>query len=892
MPYNFKLNFEDALLAKLDSGHLNGADQWAEAIVSCYDKTIRAGSPVGIPPVLPAPGLNPTAPPPFTIGPTGYAPTKQRLDAMHRIIKTFFEAKELSIHKAHIQQLGRDLKDLSRKFRQAKSRVQALMQESALIKEEVRNLDVGLREVWEDLSADITSVKVDLANLLVKSQSDSGLDPEAFRQLYGKELSLVESILSLDVSDPANVLKVVETFSVFGLRQDFTLKSLSTEGEIRATLTGKVQQVVSLVSTYANAYIHPENLISVVKTASKYRVVAERVWQRVNQVDFIVRTLRPRFIRIQRKINEIKDQVLRRVKQRMVDLQKDIKVKVQAFLSKKGDSKFGTVFKHIGKLNSQDQKVNRDRMHKHLQEVKSLRGKIAATYNIGARVVAVVVGLDQELKGLDSSISDDLVPIGESVQLQLRSATREEVMHYLTVGGFGELSARITDIFVGVGLPLSRLKEFLERKSDIARQYGEQIAEIIADLRVLLGLGPSSETANSRKSTLKSVYSRLVLEVSPLINKALTQLHGSIDRITTRAKSASVRLMSGLKERTSKIKVLPSRLQQPVDKYLHKGGDKANIADTAAASKKVAQLAADAGRILKTARSISKAIQSSPGDFSATHDALLGITQLVPSKHRPQIQDAANRIVLIQALIKALVDYRVRVDQEKSEGGLGLDQYEYILHPPTDIIGLQKYLNQVTLDVVQVGAKVRNLKVMEDKFRGKLDSIIQTLRDVCGPRFTSQLERGQTVLLSIVSLIDQHIKAIVVFLKKVVLDLVRRVVGRLSAKKQSLIERRKRQVRERKQRKFNDQGIAMGLAFKLAANVLWVGASWTGPTGSNHTALRLGPARRIKGTVEGGPTEMITEISRLFQDQLLSLQGIVTPPANTGIPPIPFVGYK
>jgi hypothetical protein len=37
---------------------------------------------------------------------------------------------------------------------------------------------------------------------------------------------------------------------------------------------------------------------------------------------------------------------------------------------------------------------------------------------------------------------------------------------------------------------------------------------------------------------------------------------------------------------------------------------------------------------------------------------------------------------------------------------------------------------------------------------------------------------------------------------------------------------------------------------------------------------------------------MIREIARGFEAQLMQLQGLVIPPANTGIVPIPFNGYK
>jgi hypothetical protein len=48
----------------------------------------------------------------------------------------------------------------------------------------------------------------------------------------------------------------------------------------------------------------------------------------------------------------------------------------------------------------------------------------------------------------------------------------------------------------------------------------------------------------------------------------------------------------------------------------------------------------------------------------------------------------------------------------------------------------------------------------------------------------------------------------------------------------------------------------------------------------------------MKAIPADGPSAMIREIARGFEAQLMQLQGLVIPPANTGIVPIPFNGYK
>ena len=115
MPINFNLTFTMPILALVEAGGIAGPEGWAKAIASHYSSTVQKGLPVGVPPTLPAPGLNPIAPPPFTIGPSGItnSASAAREKNMYNVLYVYYFAKMQAIDKANIEGLIINVKDLS-----------------------------------------------------------------------------------------------------------------------------------------------------------------------------------------------------------------------------------------------------------------------------------------------------------------------------------------------------------------------------------------------------------------------------------------------------------------------------------------------------------------------------------------------------------------------------------------------------------------------------------------------------------------------------------------------------------------------------------------------------------------------------------------------------------
>ncbi len=118
------------------------------------------------------------------------------------------------------------------------------------------------------------------------------------------------------------------------------------------------------------------------------------------------------------------------------------------------------------------------------------------------------------------------------------------------------------------------------------------------------------------------------------------------------------------------------------------------------------------------------------------------------------------------------------------------------------------------------------------------------------------------------------------------------IKNKIKEKKNKQQESAKKEAKSTKDRKVNTDAAIMSVMFGLAARLFWTGATWIGPTGSNHVVITIGSFRRIKAKSTDGASAMVREMAKSFERQLIGMKGFVNPPAATGIPPLSFNGYK
>lgn len=156
------------------------------------------------------------------------------------------------------------------------------------------------------------------------------------------------------------------------------------------------------------------------------------------------------------------------------------------------------------------------------------------------------------------------------------------------------------------------------------------------------------------------------------------------------------------------------------------------------------------------------------------------------------------------------------------------------------------------------------------------------------------LEKNQSFIVLALKLLKRELKKFTAFVTKKIKEAfegIRKKLQEFRERVQKQQEDRLKLIAKREAVVKVDMAVASVL-FGLAARLFWTGATWVGPTGSNHIALNIGQFTKMDVTTEEGASGLIKQMARGFESQLTQMSGLVIPPPPTGIPPIPFFGYK
>ncbi len=186
----------------------------------------------------------------------------------------------------------------------------------------------------------------------------------------------------------------------------------------------------------------------------------------------------------------------------------------------------------------------------------------------------------------------------------------------------------------------------------------------------------------------------------------------------------------------------------------------------------------------------------------------------------------------------------------------------------------------------------------------QIETAIQNQRDTFSTKYVTK--KGFEVLTewnNVLSKKESFIRFMLTELKKALDKFIRFVQSKVEvfiekqkAKLQQKFEKKKAtyelELEKIKERAVNVDAKVMSIAMGLAARLFWTGATWQGNTGTNHLTLNIGPFKPMKALPEDGVTGLVNELGKNFENQVAAMSGLIIPPANTGIVPIPFQGYK
>jgi hypothetical protein len=160
-------------------------------------------------------------------------------------------------------------------------------------------------------------------------------------------------------------------------------------------------------------------------------------------------------------------------------------------------------------------------------------------------------------------------------------------------------------------------------------------------------------------------------------------------------------------------------------------------------------------------------------------------------------------------------------------------------------------------------------------------------------KLRDSMSKNESFVLKLVKILSDLVTKFLRWLAKQVNTFLKKAAAFIKAKLTKERDKHIQRERDRTKKRMNLEAAAMSVMFDLAARAFWTNAQWIGTTGSQHRTLTVGPfAPKMQAKIEDGATGLVSQMAAGFETQLKTMQGFVSPPANTGIPPLAFVGYS
>ena len=359
MPIDFKLTFTQPIFALVQAGGVSGPEGWAKAITSHYSSTVQKGLPIGVPPVLPAPGLAvPPAfiPPPFNIGASGI--TKSAATAreknMYNVLYLYYFAKLQAVDKANIEGLIRTVKDLYARLNAKQKEIVKTIEDIKAVKQELQNIGPTIELIKRELGDEIEYQKDQIKGLL-KNIDDFKVKIEAgnFGSTYGKTGEQVISELFskekeiIDIVKNGNLLSLNTILKLASLIQNYVNDKSTIGGQlsagnsagnfvgiktmIKSMITDMVQNLINLGKSIMDLalYFKPEALSKLVKDMLGRRPALKKVYDLITKFDLFIRYLKPKLKKLQYKkdklLKEIETQIQVKINQAKAFVKQKIK---------------------------------------------------------------------------------------------------------------------------------------------------------------------------------------------------------------------------------------------------------------------------------------------------------------------------------------------------------------------------------------------------------------------------------------------------------------------------------------------------------------------------------------------------------------------------------------
>lgn len=488
MAYNFEEDFIKPLIEDLTEGNLGGAEDFANAVTKYYMNTVKKGLPQGVPATLPAPGLNPTAPPPFVIGTKGVVPNQAKQKVFYETVKAYYLAKELSLDKGSIKGLKDSIEQTLSKLKLKKTEIEDLIKKTKELTKEVKNIPIYIQDVIEGAKEVIQEEKdkiKEVANLfdnLKAELKEQGVDENRFKQIFSSELRLVDQVtnfklnsfqdfatipdkiaaikgsinsikssagvISPNINSPADLERArasKQNYSAFdqnapasGSRVEGQFTGDAVSDQIRKAEAARGDKINALKFYAANRLretaqsieqlsiiiIEPPRFIEYIKRIARKNPKVDKLYQALVKLDAVERFIKPQLKKLEVQIDIKKKEIQNYIQPRIDALKQKLEDRVTEYAQKKKAGAKLRLYSKAKKRVDEFRKNHEERLKIRKQEIQTIEKVITKTYTVFEKSMALQKQVVAEFESIKS----------ELILLKQKAVSGELVANYAELG--------------------------------------------------------------------------------------------------------------------------------------------------------------------------------------------------------------------------------------------------------------------------------------------------------------------------------------------------------------------------------------------------------------------------------------------------------------------------
>lgn len=373
MPINFQATFITPLLAQLDAGEIGGGEDFATAIVDAYINTVKTGLPQNVVATLPAPGLNPTAPPPFPIGASAFLTADQRKKKMSTIINAYFKAKDGTIEKANIDSLKITIERVVSSAKAAKDQINGIVAEVEVIAVEIKKFPETIEDIKKGLQEEVDRMKkvVDSIEVeLLASVSIGGINEVA--RVFADQINFIQTLkeFKLTTESLSSLLRFIKN------QEEQLKKDFGTQKDTKKTtanyINAKLLSIAKHLIKIARSVLDPIALLSYIEQLVPLVPSLKKVYEKIKKFKIIKDFLERKLYRLNQKKITIQKQLNTYIEPKIKELSEILAKKIANIGRNKKKEKAITRYKKAAKDVDEKKKAFNERIAKRKRKIEKL----------------------------------------------------------------------------------------------------------------------------------------------------------------------------------------------------------------------------------------------------------------------------------------------------------------------------------------------------------------------------------------------------------------------------------------------------------------------------------------------------------------------------------------